>query len=209
MSRLEVAIVDYGVGNLLSLQRALEHVGFTVRTVESPDELLHFDRAVLPGVGAFGKAMARLRSVGLDEALKKFAQEQRCLVGICLGMQLLLDESTEFGIHKGLGIIPGKVRHISDLVFSESVKIPHIGWAEVSPRLDTNATRIFNGTFYFVHSYFACPNDHEQLTATCSYQGIKLPAVIKKESVVATQFHPEKSGVVGLNLLKILLNTFS
>lgn len=195
-----IAIIDYGVGNLFSLAHSLKHIG-TEAAVTSDEGLIRSaDHVILPGVGAFGDAAAKLRETGLDAVVKDVAAKGTPVMGICLGMQLLLDVSYEFGEHRGLGLIPGAVRPIAEVI-PPDYKIPHIGWN----RLDVTLPHpIFKNVkpgdcVYFVHSYYGADCDH--VIATAEY-GADLTAAVARGSVCGCQFHPEKSGEVGLGILK-------
>ncbi|MBQ7858310.1 MAG: imidazole glycerol phosphate synthase subunit HisH [Oscillospiraceae bacterium] len=196
-----VAIVDYGVGNLFSLECSLNAVGAEVTVTADPNVLKNADQVILPGVGAFEDAAKKLRSTGLDRVLKELADSGKPLLGICLGMQLLFEKSYEYGEHEGLGLIPGQVVAMEGVIPSE-LKIPHIGWNALKFR---NPTPIFadiqqGDCVYFVHSYYAT-NCEEFVTATAEY-GAELTASVARKNVFGCQFHPEKSGSVGLAILK-------
>ena len=210
MSRPEVTVIDYGVGNLLSVRRGLEHCGADVVLTAERERILAATRIVLPGVGAFGNAMQALESLELVSAIREVVDRKIPLLGICLGMQLLLDESEEFGLTTGLGLIPGRVIPVPAQALSkETQKIPHIGWNELQPAA---ASVKWEGTFlqnnavgeaaYFVHSFMAMPFDPDHRLADCIYGGHRIPAVIRKEQITGCQFHPEKSGEVGLKILR-------
>ena len=194
------AIVDYGVGNLFSLQSSLAAIGAEATVTADPAVLRSADRIILPGVGAFGDAARKLRNSGLDVVLKEQSAAGKPLLGICLGMQLLFDKSYEFGEFEGLGLIPGVVRPIADVIPSD-YKIPHIGWNAL--RFITPSplfARISQGDcVYFVHSFYA--DCGEAAIATAEY-GAELTAAVAKDNVYGCQFHPEKSGAVGLAILK-------
>jgi glutamine amidotransferase len=205
--------MDYGVGNLLSVRRALEHCGAAVTVTGDHKTLLSASRVVLPGVGAFANAMAELRSRGLDDVAREIAARGVPLLGICLGMQMLLDESEEFGITAGLGLIPGLVIPVPAVTASGfPQKIPHIGWNALVPPHGGNS---WSGTLlrhskpkdavYFVHSFMAQPKDPSHRIADCVYGGDAISAVIGHRNVLGCQFHPEKSGPVGLNILRAFL----
>jgi glutamine amidotransferase len=210
MNASEVTIIDYGVGNLLSVQRGLEHCGAKVTLTADPEQILAAKRVVLPGVGAFCNAMPALERLGLVVVIRELARRQTPLLGICLGMQLLLDESEEFGITAGLGLIPGRVIPVSTQTLSgEMQKIPHIGWRALQP---SSASGGWNGTLlqdnrpveaaYFVHSFMAVPMDPTHRIADCVYGGHLIPAAIGRDQITGCQFHPEKSGKVGLKILR-------
>ncbi|MBS1189840.1 MAG: imidazole glycerol phosphate synthase, glutamine amidotransferase subunit [Rhodocyclaceae bacterium] len=206
----KVVVVDYGVGNLLSVCRGLEQVGASVVLTSDPETILGAERLVLPGVGAFPNAMEALHGLGLVPILKDVAARHVPLLGICLGMQLLFDESEEFGTTQGLGLIPGNVRPIPDKsVTGEPLKIPHIGWNGIKPSSDDAdwstsclARSAPNEAMYFVHSFQALPSDPSFRLADCEYGGHAISAVVSKGSVTGCQFHPEKSGQAGLNILQ-------
>ena len=196
-----IAIVDYGVGNLFSLASSFAAIGREVTVTSDPADLKQAERIILPGVGAFGDAARKLFSSGLAEPLIAEADAGKPVLGICLGMQLLFSVSYEFGEHKGLGLIPGSVRPIREVI-PEGLKIPQMGWNSLH---FTNPSGIFarshEGDYvYFVHSYSAfC--DEAYITATTNY-GADLTAAVQKGSVYGVQFHPEKSGNVGLDMLR-------
>lgn len=210
MSAPEVIVIDYGVGNLLSVQRGLEHCGAKVTLTVDPEKILFAKRVVLPGVGAFGNAMQALEQLNLVSVIRELAHRQTPLFGICLGMQLLLEESEEFGNTAGLGLIPGRVIPVPPKTQAgEMQKIPHIGWSALHP---SNASRGWSGTVlqdntpgeavYFVHSFMAAPSDTAHRIAECKYGGHLIPAVIGRDQITGCQFHPEKSGEVGLKILR-------
>jgi imidazole glycerol-phosphate synthase subunit HisH len=194
----EIAIIDYGVGNLRSVEKGIEHVGGNCKVINSPDGLSTADKIVLPGVGAFGYAMDKLKQAGFIEPLKEMISKDVPLLGICLGKQLLVDASEESPDATGLGCISGKV-----VRFPEGEKVPHIGWNQVSIVEETPLLRgVPDGSyFYFVHSYFAQPHDGSHVVATSDY-GSKFPCIIAKGNVFGVQFHPEKSQEMGLLILK-------
>ena len=196
-----IAIVDYGVGNLYSLARSFDAIGADVTVTADPKELEYAEKILLPGVGAFGDAAEKLRATGLDQVVIAQANKGKPLMGICLGMQLLFDEGFEYGCHKGLGLIPGQVRPIADVIPAE-LKIPHMGWNALHFTRQSDLFRyIKDGDFvYFVHSYYAA-NCEDATIATAEY-GAPLTAAVQKDNVMGCQFHPEKSGEVGLKILK-------
>jgi glutamine amidotransferase len=208
MDKPKVVLIDYGVGNLLSVQRGLEHCGAEVVLTADPGLVVKAERVVLPGVGAFGNAMQALNERNLVGPLQQIARQGTPLLGICLGMQLLLDESEEFGLTRGLGIVPGRVLAIpKHTTVNVSQKIPHIGWnALVSTQNHWQDTLLADtregDATYFVHSYMAVPDDTSHRLADCVYGGHRIPAVIAKDRTTGCQFHPEKSGEVGLTILR-------
>ena len=196
-----VAIVDYGVGNLFSLKSSFAAIGADVTVTADPEVLKAADRIILPGVGAFADAAAKLRSSGLDVVLKTLAAEGKPLMGICLGMQLLFENSYEYGCHAGLGLLKGSVRPIRDVIPAD-YKIPHIGWNGLLFKKDSPLfSHIQEGDcVYFVHSFYATGCE-DSVIATAEY-GAELTAAVACGNVMGCQFHPEKSGEVGLNILK-------
>ena len=196
-----VAIVNYGVGNLFSLECSLNAIGAQVVITADPEVLKQADQILLPGVGAFEDAAKKLRDTGLDVVIKELAASGKPLLGICLGMQMLFDESHEYGIHQGLGLIPGKVVSMEGVVPAD-YKIPHIGWNALRFKQDCPIFKnIQEGDcVYFVHSYFAT-DCAPYVTATAEY-GPELTAAVAYKNVFGCQFHPEKSGSVGLAILK-------
>ena len=196
-----ISIIDYGVGNLFSLEHSLMAVGAEVCVSGEAGAILEADHVILPGVGAFGDAAKKLRDTGLDAVIHEAAARGTPVMGICLGMQLLLDVSYEFGVHSGLGLIPGEVRPIAEVIPAER-KIPHLGWNALEL---TRPHPIFSGVkpgdcVYFVHSYYGA-KCAEHTLATAEY-GAPLTAAIGRGNVCGCQFHPEKSGDVGLGILK-------
>lgn len=198
-----IAVIDYGVGNVFSLCRSLEAIGQTPVVTGDPDQLRKADKLFLPGVGAFADAAAKLRDTGLDRVIKEEAAKGKPLMGICLGMQLLFEESYEFGQYEGLGLIPGKVIGMEGTIPAE-LKIPHIGWNRLlfpdRPRHPLLQTVEDGDCVYFVHSFYATDCD-ESVIAQAEY-GKVLTAAVAKGNVMGCQFHPEKSGTVGLNILR-------
>ena len=196
---MKIAIVNYGMGNLASVRRAFEDIGAEVTIANHPAALYDVDRIILPGVGAFGEATRRLRASGLWDALGAYLASGRPFLGICLGMQLLYEESEEHGSHAGLGVFPGVVRRLPD----GRVKVPHIGWNTIAPAATPEARAFFSGVaggayVYYDQSY-ACPPEGP-CAATTEY-GVTIAAAAARGAVWAAQFHPEKSQAVGLRLL--------
>ena len=196
-----VAIVDYGVGNLFSLECSLGAIGAEVVVTADPGVLRQANQVILPGVGAFEDAAKKLRDTGLDKVIQELAAEGKPLLGICLGMQMLFDKSFEYGEHTGLGLIPGQVVSMEGVIPAD-YKIPHIGWNALHFQKDCPLFRYIKegDCVYFVHSYYAA-NCDEAITATAEY-GAELTAAVARGNVFGCQFHPEKSGTVGLNILK-------
>jgi len=213
MTAPEVTVIDYGVGNLLSVRRALEYCGGRVAVTSDPASVLASRRVVLPGVGAFAHGMTELRRNGLDEVVQEVARGGIPVLGICLGMQMLLDGSEEFGETVGLGLIPGSVVELpAKTREGEPQKIPHIGWGSlVFPEGSTSwagtplANVMAGDSVYFVHSFMAGPGNRDHLIANCLYRGVSVTAAVRCERVFGVQFHPEKSGEVGLTILRTFL----
>jgi glutamine amidotransferase len=212
---MRVTVVDYGLGNLFSVKTALEHCGASVEVTDSADAVARAPRLILPGVGAFADGMSGLRQRNLIAPIREYAASGRPFLGICLGMQMMMDCAEEFGLHDGLAVIPGKVVAIPRIGIDGSPhKIPHIGWSDlVAPRIQTDwQDSILDGlrpgaAMYFVHSYMAVPADRSHTLAVCVYSGHPVTAVIRKGSLYGCQFHPEKSGEDGLDLLRRFLAT--
>ncbi|MBO4362997.1 MAG: imidazole glycerol phosphate synthase subunit HisH [Clostridia bacterium] len=197
------AILDYGVGNLFSLRSSLKYIGEEVAVTSDPDEIMAADRLILPGVGAFGDAADKLREKGLDAVVKAFAATGKPLMGICLGMQLLFDESEEFGLHKGLGLIPGRVVPVNSLEnWDRRLKIPHIGWNRLKIlKKEPLLANVNDGEcVYFVHSF--CAVDCGEALAAVTEYGAEITASVQLGNVYGCQFHPEKSGGAGLEILR-------
>lgn len=206
-----VSVVDYGLGNLHSIRKAFEELGSTVKIVHSVDEILEAEYLVLPGVGSFEDGMNNLRSSRLDQVIVDYAHSGKFLLGICLGMQLLMTKSFEFGEHEGLDVINGEVLNFeqSNEFTNKGFKVPHVGWNRVRLNesrydsvlgIDSDETEV-----YFVHSFYVQPRDRECIAATTSYMGSEFCSVVKKGNVYGCQFHPEKSGLAGLNILNEFL----
>ena len=200
-----IGIVDYGVGNIFSVKRSLDYLGIESELIGTRDRLLEMEKIILPGVGAFGDAMDMLRKDGMDAAVKEAAENEIPLLGICLGMQLLLDKGYEYGVHEGLGLIPGYVEDMNKLITNHDLDIPQMGWNSLSFPKDKAVSpllkNIDEGSYvYFVHSYSAVECD-ESIIATTDYS-YPVTAAIGRDNIYGTQFHPEKSGTVGLNILK-------
>ena len=190
-----IAIVDYGLGNLGSVTKGFRHVGAETVLTGDPAELLRADALVLPGDGAFGATMDEIRGRGLDSVLRQAAERGTPLFGICIGMQVLFEESEEHGVHRGLGLLPGRVRR-----FGGPLPVPHMGWNRLSWRPHPLFTGLAQGCHvYFVHSYF-CDAPDEVVLATSDY-GRDFPAVVGRGNVLGVQFHPEKSQSIGLHML--------
>ena len=208
MKSNKIVLIDYGVGNLLSVQRSFEQVGYPIEITNDPILIMKADKLVLPGVGAFNKAMKAIISLNLSGHIQEFAKINRPILGICLGMQLLFDSSEENGNTKGLGLISGKIVPIKNYI-SGGIKVPHIGWQElqINKEFGHHKPLILNGinhsdNFYFVHSYIANVEDKSHQAAHCAYGGIEIPAVVVHGNIVGCQFHPEKSGKSGLKIIK-------
>ena len=195
-----VAIIDYDAGNIKSVEKALLHLGEEVIITRDREQILNSDKVILPGVGAFGDAMEKLRSYGIDKVIYEVVERKIPFLGICLGLQLLFEKSDETPGVKGLGILPGEILRIPD---KEGIKIPHMGWNSV--KIKENA-RIFKDVpqdsyVYFVHSYYLKAGREEDVAATTEYSTL-IHASVEHDNVFACQFHPEKSSEIGLKILK-------
>lgn len=200
-----IAIIDYGMGNLRSVQKGFEKVGFDAVVTADPKVVLEAHKVVLPGVGAFRDCMRNLEQGGFVEPILRVIRDGRPFLGICLGLQLLFTESEEFGVHQGLDIIPGRVVRFADGMTEngEKLAVPHMGWNQIAFR---QRPPVFAGledgvNVYFVHSYYVKPDDVAVVATTTGYGG-EFCSAIWKDNIVATQFHPEKSQAVGLRILK-------
>ncbi|WVZ56310.1 hypothetical protein U9M48_006858 [Paspalum notatum var. saurae] len=203
-----VTLLDYGAGNVRSVRNAIRHLGFGIRDVRSPEDILAADRLVFPGVGAFGSAMDVLNSTGMASALRDYIKMDRPFLGICLGLQLLFDSSEENGPVSGLGVIPGAVKRFDS---SEGLIVPHIGWNALQITKDTQLLQGADGHHvYFVHSYHAVPSDanRDWISSICNYGGSFISS-ISMGNIQAVQFHPEKSGATGLSIFKNFLSPIS
>jgi len=201
---MTIAILDYGMGNLTSVKNALTHLGAEVEITTTPETLRTASGVVLPGVGAFGEGMAHLNEGEFISVLRdEIAAAGKPLLGVCLGMQLLLDQSSEHGEHKGLGIIPGQVRRLSPSAHEPPFRVPHVGWNHVQAARTEGLFKGLpdNDAFYFVHSYVCEPED-EAVVAGWSEHGERFACALEHSNVWAAQFHPEKSHRAGLALLK-------
>ena len=199
-----ITIIDYEMGNLRSVEKAFETLGHAARVSNNPEDLLDTDKIVLPGVGAFRDCINNLRAGGFVAPLLQHVESGKPLLGICVGMQMLFDESEEFGRHEGLGLVPGKViKFPTDMTEGdERLKVPHMGWNNIQIK---KPSPIFEGTddgsfVYFVHSYYCAADNPADVAATCRYGDVEFCASVWRDNLMATQFHPEKSQTVGLNI---------
>ena len=205
-----VVVIDYGLGNLFSVARALHAIGAEVQVSSSPEMVWQAERLILPGVGAFGEGMQRLRSGGFIDPIRHAVDSGCPLLGICLGMQLLFSESEEFGLHQGLGLVEGRVVRLREAdLAGRRVKVPHVGWSALRP---AGSAQRWNSTVlrgvapgemtYFVHSFAAHPQEEAVSIAQTGYGGYEYCAVVHRGPITGCQFHPEKSGEVGLQILR-------
>lgn len=203
-----IAVIDYGVGNLFSLTASLKYLGAETVVTNRNEDIEKADRIILPGVGAFEDAAAKLRATGLVDTIMKETAAGKPLLGICLGMQLLFEESHEYGVHKGLGLIKGTVASIDEDLKKQGItdlKVPHIGWNALDFKEDEPLFKYIKqgDCVYYVHSFYG--RDCEESTIATSMYGIKITGAVRNGSVYGTQFHPEKSGDVGLNILRAFM----
>jgi imidazole glycerol-phosphate synthase subunit HisH len=208
MPSKKITIIDYGCGNILNLVRAIKFIGYEAEVTHEKNKIIDSSHIILPGVGAFGNAMKKIEKYNLHKTIWEYAGSEKPLLGICLGMQILLTESHEFGVHKGLGLIEGKVIKISNEKNIEA-KVPHIGWNEIYPKKSENEWKnkilknsLIGKNFYFVHSYVCKTKNTDSTVAVCNYSDISIPAVITSGNIFGCQFHPEKSADNGLTVLK-------
>ncbi len=207
----QITILDYGMCNLLNVARAFEHEGAEVTITESPSVAADAARLVVPGVGSFEDSLAEVRRRGFDDVIARFVETGRPFLGICVGMQMLFDGSEEFGEHRGLGILAGRVRAVPALTTEgERQRVPHIGWNRLVP---TEQDRSWEGSLlssiapqnaamYFVHSFAAQPSEPGTRLADCFYGGHRICAAVQRDNVMATQFHPERSAELGLAVVR-------
>ena len=204
----KITIIDYGCGNILNLARAIKFLGYEVETTHEVKRIINSSHVILPGVGAFGNAMKQLEKYSLQKTIIEYAQLNKPLLGICIGMQILFTLSYEFGVHKGLNLIEGEVIKISNKNNKE-IKIPHVGWNEIYPNNDKKEWKnkilknnLIGKNFYFVHSFACLTKNSDSTIAVCNYSGISIPAVVSVDNIFGCQFHPEKSADNGLAFLK-------
>ncbi|WP_411037482.1 imidazole glycerol phosphate synthase subunit HisH [Shinella sp. BYT-45] len=211
----EITLVDYGMANMLNVARAFRHCGAEVRVVETAADAGSVDRLVVPGVGAFEKSIRAVREKGFDDLIRRHAETGRPFLGVCVGMQMLFEASEEFGEHRGLGLLPGRVVKVPAVDTAGAPQpVPHIGWsALVQPRTG----RTWNDTLlsgqepgaasvYFVHSFAARPSEESDMLADCLYGGHRICAAVQRGNICATQFHPERSGEIGLSVIRRFLS---
>ncbi|MDR2426247.1 MAG: imidazole glycerol phosphate synthase subunit HisH [Endomicrobium sp.] len=208
MKQAKIAVIDYGFGNIKSVLNALAYCRAEGEVINSPEKILEYDGAILPGVGSFGPAADFLKSAGFDKAIHEYAGSGKMLLGICLGFQLFFTKGYENGRHQGLNLIEGEVKKFS---FNDNnMKIPHMGWNKIAIADNVYAKKMFDGIddkedFYFVHSYYAMPENKEKVSSFCDY-GIEFCSSIAYKNIWGSQFHPEKSGEKGLKILSNFIN---
>ncbi len=197
-----IAVIDYGVGNLFSLKSSLDYIGLENIFTNSENEIRKADALILPGVGAFRDAIDILNKTGLGTIIKEEAEKGKKILGICLGMQLLFDKSYEYGEYEGLGLINGNIVSIKDNLKNKKLKVPHMGWNGLEFLREDKILKYINeGEYvYYVHSYYA-ENCNDSVIACSDYE-LKIPGIVKNDNIYGIQFHPEKSGKTGLNILK-------
>lgn len=200
-TKMKIAIIDYDIGNLRSVEKAFTSQGLPAEVTKDETSIRQADKLVLLGVGAFGYAMDNLRKYGFDRLIHEAANAGKPIIGLCVGLQMLFDEGHEFGVHQGLGLLPGKV-----IKFPADVRVPHVGWNQVEYQQATAPHPLFRGLpdqsfYYFVHSYYAEPKDEGCILGVTDY-GLKYASICGRRNVFGVQFHPEKSQAAGLQLLK-------
>lgn len=212
----EIVIIDYRLGNLFSIKQAIELFGYKTLVTSDLDDVGQANAIVLPGVGAFGKAMSAIEDLGLNEVLKSKVSGGVPLFGVCLGMQLLFETSEEFGLHRGLGLIKGSIKKLNAVdVSGEPLRIPHMGWSKLLPVelnrwVDSPLGGItFESEYYFVHSFHCVPENPDEILAECAFGHSRFCAAMKHRNIFATQFHPEKSGKTGLRIVGNWLESLS
>jgi glutamine amidotransferase len=202
-----IVVIDYGIGNVKSMVNALENIGEKVLLTNNERDIMYADAVILPGVGAFKHGMDNLTQRGLVEVIHNFVTTGKPFLGVCLGMQMLMEESEEFGICKGLGLIEGTVKMIP-LAINSNAKLPHVSWNELIVPSENRwnntilSTTLPKTDMYFVHSFAAIPKNNSDILANCNYGDITFCAAVNKNNIYGTQFHPEKSGVSGLSILE-------
>ena len=214
MSLRKAVVVDYGIGNVFSVCNAISHAGGEPILTDNQAEIANADRLVLPGVGAFGKAMEQLRRRDLIRPILSFCATERPFLGICIGMQVLMERSSEMGQHAGLALFAGSVERLPGKVGDTPLRVPHIGWNSIGPSTSNNRwkdtvcapLKPYQSSLYFVHSYEARPADPKDILATADYEGYRVTAAIQRNNLTGVQFHPERSGVVGQRLLRCFLS---
>ena len=202
-----IAILDYEAGNLRSVEKAIQSLGFEAKVTSRPAQFLKADKIILPGVGAFADCRSKLKASGLEEAALEFIKSGKPMLGICVGMQMLFEKDYEFGEHEGFGYFKGSVSKFPDEIVKDGLKIPQMGWNQVIKKFDHPLLEGINtgDYFYFVHSYRALSENPQAEALTCDYGG-EFTAMVIKDNVAATQFHPEKSQKLGLHLLTNFAN---
>lgn len=205
----KISVLNYGCGNLLSIERSIKQVGYDAKIIENKEEIEKAEFLVLPGVGAFNNAMDLLKKKNLIEIIKDYTLvRKKPILGICLGMQLFFSKSKEMGDHEGLNFISGEVVAMTSLSKLGDIKSPQINWNELKVQNDLGRIinrELNNRSFYFVHSYMANLKDNNNLIAYCNYYDLRVPAIVQSDNVFGCQFHPEKSGKNGLKLLENIL----
>ncbi len=210
----KIAIIDYQMSNMFSVRNALKLMGFESKIVSKRSEILDSDGVILPGVGSYSVAMKNIRELGLDESIKEFVDSGKPFAGICLGFQMLFDSSTEIERTNGLGIFSGEVKKFNNT--DKKILVPHVGWNSISKNLDFKKSSVYpkdplskinsGDYFYFVHSYFVCPKDTSIIYSTTQYGEYEFCSSVQRDNIFACQFHPEKSGLKGLQMLGNMFN---
>ncbi len=209
MSDLKIVIADYKLSNLFSVAHALEYIGVEARITSDPKEIAQAQYLILPGVGAYADAMQNLKTLKILDPILAHINQKKPFMGVCLGLQLLFEESEEFGNHKGLGILKGSVKKLPEKNNNQLIRIPHIGWDKIEIKKLELFKGIKNQSFmYFVHSYFVIPKESDIIATVTDYEGVEFVSAVSKENIFAVQFHPEKSGNKGPLLYKNFIEKF-
>lgn len=207
---MNIVVIDYGIGNIKSIKNAFEELGVKVTLSRKKEDILNADGVILPGVGAFSHGMNNLIKYNLVEIIKEYVKTDKPLLGICLGMQMMLEESEEFGLTKGLGLIKGKVIKLP-VYQSNKVKLPHVSWNEIKNKNIKWQNTILNNIpsnsdMYFVHTFVVKPDNDNEVLSVTEYKGVEFCSSVKKNNIYGCQFHPEKSAEIGLSIIKNFIN---
>lgn len=201
---MKISIIDYGLNNIFSVSEAIKRIGYTPNIITEANELKNSDKIILPGVGAFNAGIKALKKRKFDTTIIEEVKKGVPILGICLGFQMFFSESSEYGTFKGLNLLDGKVESLRQCKNFNGQKIPNNGWRKLLLKSNSSIFKQYNDDnfLYFIHSYYIEPSENEIVTSQCIYEGMKINASIQKKNIFGVQFHPEKSGDIGLNILK-------